>query len=131
MYCRNCGKEVSDQVAICVSCACPPLKGDKFCQACGVSITPSAGLKPDACVKCGSLLQTEAVKSKLVAGLLGIFLGGFGIHRFYLGYITVGIIQIVVTFITCGVGALWGFVEGIVVIAGGWEKDAQGRPLKE
>src|SRR5258707_374960 len=32
-------------------------------------------------------------KSKLVAGLLGIFLGGLGVHRFYLGYIGIGIAQ--------------------------------------
>ncbi|MDQ0822468.1 hypothetical protein QFZ79_000206 [Arthrobacter sp. V4I6] len=36
-------------------------------------------------------------KSRLVAGLLGIFLGGLGIHRFYLGYTTMGIVQILLT----------------------------------
>ena len=72
-------------------------------------------------------------KSKLAAGLLGIFLGGFGVHRFYLGYTTIGIIQIVVTIFTCGIGSLWGFVEGILYLAGanGWTTDATGRPLKE
>jgi TM2 domain-containing membrane protein YozV len=72
-------------------------------------------------------------KSKLAAGLLGIFLGGFGVHRFYLGYTSIGIIQIVVTVITCGIGSLWGFVEGILYLAGanGWTTDASGRPLKE
>ena len=47
-------------------------------------------------------------KSKLVAGLLGIFLGGFRIHRFYLGFTTIGVVQIIVTIVTCGIGALWG-----------------------
>jgi TM2 domain-containing membrane protein YozV len=72
-------------------------------------------------------------KSKLAAGLLGIFLGGFGVHRFYLGYTSIGIIQIVVTVFTCGIGSLWGFVEGILYLAGanGWTTDASGRPLKE
>lgn len=71
-------------------------------------------------------------KSKLVAGLLGIFLGGFGIHRFYLGYTTIGVIQIVVTFVTCGIGSLWGFVEGILIIIGTQiTADAQGNPLKD
>ena len=50
-------------------------------------------------------------KSRLVAGLLGIFLGGFGVHRFYLGWTGIGIAQIVVTILTCGLGALWGLVE--------------------
>ncbi|MFD1827657.1 MULTISPECIES: TM2 domain-containing protein [Mumia] len=72
-------------------------------------------------------------KSKLVAGLLGIFLGGFGIHRFYLGYTTIGVVQIVVTILTCGLGAIWGFVEGILYLVGanGWKTDAEGRPLKD
>lgn len=71
-------------------------------------------------------------KSKLAAGLLGIFLGGWGIHRFYLGYINIGIIQIVVTLITCGTGGLWGFIEGILILCGNSiTTDADGNPLNE
>jgi len=72
-------------------------------------------------------------KSKLAAGLLGIFLGGFGVHRFYLGYTKIGIIQIVVTIFTCGIGSLWGFVEGILYLVGsnGYTTDATGRPLRD
>jgi TM2 domain-containing membrane protein YozV len=72
-------------------------------------------------------------KSKIVAGLLGVFLGGFGVHRFYLGYTKIGVIQIVVTVLTCGIGALWGFIEGILYLvgAGGYTTDATGRPLRE
>lgn len=72
-------------------------------------------------------------KSKLVAGLLGIFLGGFGIHRFYLGFTTIGVVQIIVTIVTCGIGALWGTVEGILYLVGasGFTADADGRPLRE
>src|SRR4051812_1103746 len=47
-------------------------------------------------------------KSKIIAGLLQIFLGGFGIGRFYLGDTKTGIWQIVVTVLTCGIGSLWG-----------------------
>jgi TM2 domain-containing membrane protein YozV len=72
-------------------------------------------------------------KSKLAAGLLGIFLGGLGVHRFYLGYTKIGIIQIVVTIFTCGIGSLWGFVEGILYLVGsnGYTTDATGRPLRD
>jgi TM2 domain-containing membrane protein YozV len=71
-------------------------------------------------------------KSKLLAGLLGIFLGGFGVHRFYLGYIGIGIAQIIVTLCTCGAGAIWGLIEGIMVLVGsGITTDAEGRTLKE
>lgn len=71
-------------------------------------------------------------KSKMVAGLLGIFLGSFGVHRFYLGYTKIGIIQIVVTIVTCTIGGLWGFIEGILILCGNTiTTDAAGRPLKD
>lgn len=72
-------------------------------------------------------------KSKLAAGLLGIFLGSFGIHRFYLGYTNIGILQIVVTLVTCGLGGIWGFIEGILYLVGstGYTTDSSGRPLRD
>ncbi|RJP71869.1 MAG: NINE protein [Candidatus Abyssobacteria bacterium SURF_17] len=130
MFCRNCGKEVADQAVMCVACGCDPRTGKKFCQNCGVETNPAA----EVCVKCGVKLATSMpadAKSKLAAGLLGIFLGGFGVHRFYLGYVGIGIAQIVVTLITCGIGAIWGFIEGILILVGTIDKDAQGRPLKD
>jgi TM2 domain-containing membrane protein YozV len=81
----------------------------------------------------GAYVVDPYAKSKLVAGLLGIFLGGFGIHRFYLGYVGIGILQIVVTIFTLGLGGLWGFIEGIVYLAanqGPYTRDATGRPLR-
>lgn len=72
-------------------------------------------------------------KSRLAAGLLGIFLGSLGIHRFYLGYTTLGIVQLLVTLFTFGAGAIWGFVEGIMILAGAqsFRTDARGVPLRE
>lgn len=78
------------------------------------------------------IVQDDMRKSKLIAGLFGILLGGFGIHRFYLGYIGLGVAQIVVTFATCGIGAIWGFIEGILILCGAAiTTDAEGRTLKE
>ncbi|MFT4295679.1 MAG: TM2 domain-containing protein [Micropruina sp.] len=68
-------------------------------------------------------------KSKLVAGLLQIFLGGLGIGRFYLGNAGIAILQIIVTFITFGFGALWPLIDGIVLLAG-HPRDRAGRPLR-
>lgn len=68
-------------------------------------------------------------KSKLVAGLLQLFLGGLGIGRFYMGNIGMGIAQIVVSFFTLGLGVLWPFIDGIVILAGN-PRDPQGRPLR-
>ena len=53
---------------------------------------------------------------KTVAGILGILLGGLGAHKFYLGYTTPGIIQLVVSFCTCGAGSVIGLVEGIIYL---------------
>ena len=130
MFCRNCGSETADQAVICVKCGCPPKKGSNYCQNCGAATQPIQVV----CVKCGVQLtgiEEEGVKSQLAAGLFGILLPGLGIHRFYLGYVAIGIVQIVVTLITLGFGAIWGFIEGILILAGSMDKDAQGRPLKK
>ena len=72
-------------------------------------------------------------KSKLAAGLLGIFLGTFGVHRFYLGFTKIGVIQLIVSLVTCGLGGIWGFIEGILYLVGanGYTTDADGRPLRD
>jgi len=79
----------------------------------------------------GAVSTQPGEKSKIAAGLLGLFLGGWGIHRFYLGFTKIGIIQIVVTILTCGLGGLWGVIEGIMILAGKMNVDAQGRQLKD
>lgn len=57
---------------------------------------------------------------KLLAGLFGIFLGAFGIHKFYLGYQKEGIILLLVTVVTCGFGgaisSVIGLIEGILYL---------------
>ncbi|UPZ16585.1 TM2 domain-containing protein [Flavobacterium humidisoli] len=53
---------------------------------------------------------------KVVAGILGIVLGCFGAHKFYLGYQKEGIIQLIVSVVTCGLGGMVGFVEGIIYL---------------
>ena len=71
------------------------------------------------------------LRSKVAAGILGILVGGFGIHRFYLGYVNIGIIQIIVTICTCGIGGLWGFIEGILILVDEIDHDYEGRPLRD
>lgn len=53
---------------------------------------------------------------KIAAGLLGIFLGPWGVHKFYLGYTTEGIVQILVTLFSCGMLGILGVIEGIVYL---------------
>jgi hypothetical protein len=77
-------------------------------------------------------------KSKIAAGLLGIFLGGLGIHRFYLGYTGIGLLMLLVSVFggkfthgaSCGLVHVWGAIEGIIILCGGFS-DADGRPLRD
>ena len=62
----------------------------------------------------------EVSNKKLAAGLLGIFLGSFGIHKFVLGYTKAGLIMLLITVLTCGVAGfvmgLIGVIEGIIYL---------------
>lgn len=74
-------------------------------------------------------------KSKIIAGILGIFLGGFGIHNFYLGRTTRAVIQLVLTIFTFGIAWLWGFIEGILILVSApgseWHRDGNGIELTD
>jgi len=122
MYCRNCGKEVSEQAVMCVSCGVPPRNGKQFCQSCGADANPAA----EICIKCGVRLATGSGESKewLTALLLCIFVGYLGIHRFYTGHTTIGIIQL----LTLGGCGIWTLID-LILIASGSFKDAKGNLL--
>lgn len=53
-------------------------------------------------------------EKKLVAGLLAILLGGFGVHKFYLGYTKEGVIQLLLSLVC--VGGIIGIIEGIIYL---------------
>lgn len=82
MYCRNCGQPVNPMADYCIKCGVSVGKGENFCPNCGFRVSEIA----DVCVRCGKSLSKLTPKSKIAAGLLGIFLGCFGVHNFYLGY---------------------------------------------
>lgn len=123
MYCRNCGKDVHPQAVACPSCGVPPLAEKKFCSNCGAATQPNQAV----CTKCGVSLAGDGAsggKSKIAAGLLGIFLGWLGIHKFYLGYNKEGLIMLLASLVgglvTCGIAtsviSIIGLVEGIVYL---------------
>jgi TM2 domain-containing membrane protein YozV len=60
--------------------------------------------------------KPAGAEKKIVAGIFGLLLGGLAIHKFYLGYTKEGIIQIVITVCTCGLGGIIGFIEGIIYL---------------
>jgi len=58
----------------------------------------------------------KAENKKVLAGILGIVLGSFGVHKFILGYTKEGIIQVIISIVTCGIGGLIGLIEGIIYL---------------
>ncbi len=68
----------------------------------------------------GTNWQAMGADKKLAAGLCGILLGGLGVHKFILGYTTEGVIMLLITVLTCGIGAMVtgviGIVEGILYL---------------
>ncbi|MBI5362763.1 MAG: TM2 domain-containing protein [Planctomycetes bacterium] len=59
--------------------------------------------------------HTEESK-RILCGIMGILLGGLAIHKFILGYTKEGIIQLIVSVVTCGAGSLIGLIEGILYL---------------
>lgn len=132
MYCRNCANQLDPNAAVCTKCGVRVGEGSNYCPNCGSETLPNAAI----CTKCGvDLKKTSAMasgeqKSKMTAGLLGIFLGGVGAHNWYLGYTGKAIAQLVLS--ACfGIGAIWGLIEGIMILSGSINKDAKGIPLKD
>jgi len=70
-------------------------------------------------------------KSKILAGLLGVFAGSIGVHNFYLGNTGRGVLQLVLFFVTCGAASIWGIIEGVMILTGSIKTDGQGKLLKE
>jgi TM2 domain-containing membrane protein YozV len=94
-------------------------------------VPQAAAVPPAAPQPAGDLSASEIQSKKLASGLLGILVGGLGIHKFYLGYQQEGIVLLLVTvlvggvggFVTCGLllpvaGVTWviGLVEGILYL---------------
>ena len=81
MFCSHCGKEIDDDAVVCVHCGC--------------------AVRPSYISKSG--------KSRIVAGILAILLGDFGIHDFYMGNTTAGIVSVL--FFWTGIPGIIGLVN--------------------
>jgi TM2 domain-containing membrane protein YozV len=67
-------------------------------------------------------------RSRVLAGILNLFLPGVG--RIYLGHMAHGVLQL--TLVLCaGVGWIWSFVDGIIILSGGVKYDGYGRVLTD
>ena len=74
MFCKECGNQIPDTAAICIKC--------------GVS------------TELAPVLGTGAAKSRVAYVVLGLFLGGLGIHNFYAGYTAKAGAQLLITVLT-------------------------------
>jgi TM2 domain-containing membrane protein YozV len=110
-YCTKCGA-VNDETA-------------QYCVSCQAVLTPVSGYQPMQSVNQGSSgaitdWKAQGADKKVLAGVLGIVVGAFGIHKFILGYTTEGIIMLLTTVLTCGILAIVpsviGIVEGIIYL---------------
>lgn len=138
MFCRNCGREIPPGNPVCMACGVPAGAGKNHCPNCGAPVSELAVMCPNCACPLGRSALPQS-RSRLVAGILGILLGSLGIHNFYLGNNNRGLTQLLITLIagplTCGLAAfgtfVWGLVEGIQILTGTVNCDAQGRPLGE
>ena len=121
------------------------IDGDYFeivCPSCGAYCDSSAY----ACKNCGTVLNGHSggsynsnpynnnprpgmmrPKSRVIAGVLALIVGSFGIHNFYLGYTNKAVAQLILAVLSCGlVSGVWAFVEAILIFAGTINTDANG-----
>ncbi len=144
MICKNCSTNFDDSAAYCPYCGAPndmAQGGQQNAQ--NYQQSPNEYYNPNA-QQGGQYyyngqpntqqdmnynpeqLNTEPTKEKLVAGLLAIFIGTLGIHKFYLGYTKSGVIMLLVSLLTFGAGAsvmaVISLIEGILYLT---KSDAQ------
>jgi TM2 domain-containing membrane protein YozV len=99
MFCTNCGNQVTGA----------------FCAHCGTAAngTPAAPQQP-------MYAQTAPAKSRTTAGILGILLGGIGVHKFYMGKVGAGLVYLLLCW--TWIPAVIGLIEGIIYLV---EDDAR------
>ncbi len=122
----------------CDRCGFSNSPGIARCQKCGAGLPaaqpaptpPVVPVAPVAPVHIQQPVVQAASKSKLAAGLLALFLGGFGVHNFYLGHNGKGAVQLILGLSMVGwvISGIWAFIEMIMIFTGSLN-DAEGQPL--
>ena len=104
MYCKDCGKEIEE--------------GKEYCAECEAVRNTETATGTENVVNENTTTSTQATsqKSKMAAGLFGIFLGAFGV----LSCFTLSVVS-----------EIWGLIEGILILTGSMNTDADGNPLKD
>ena len=104
VFCTKCGAQNEDFAQNCSQCgaALPLIGGYQPIQP-----PPAYGAVQD--------WKQLGADKKIVAGICGIVVGGFGVHKFILGYTNEGIIQLVLG-LCFGIGGIIGIIEGIIYL---------------
>ena len=101
-FCTQCGMRVDDLAQYCSNCRSPLIPLIEYQT---IQTVPRAPL---------TNWQAMGADKKIPAGICGILLGGFGVHKFILGYTREGIIQLILGFL--GVGWIIGVIEGLIYV---------------
>lgn len=87
VYCRGCGKQLHESAPVCPACGAPQTSASAF---------------------------SASKKRILPAALLCFFLGFLGVHRFYVGKVGTGILQL----LTLGGLGIWALIDFVLIVAG-------------
>jgi len=141
MECPNCGASVASGQTRCRRCgsAVEAAAPSAPVQAAGQPVTVVIQQGPQQATGgyvAPPIDTTTPVKSRIVAGILGILLGWLGVHRFYMkDRHGIGIAQLLLTLLTCGYGTIvtwpWGIIEGVLILVRVIDRDGVGRPFKD
>lgn len=123
MFCKNCGKEINENQAICLSCGVKKGEGTTFCENCGQPVAAGS----DVCLSCGVAVKKSgagdlAGKDKTTMIIICLLLGGFGIHNFMMGEAKKGVLKIVLSF-CFGVSYILALIDLIKICTDKYEVD--------
>ena len=103
MFCSNCGQALNP--------------GSSFCAGCGNPTATGPAASPQQAPNYAQpqyAPQYSTGPQRVTAGILGILLGGIGVHKFYCGKIGAGILYLV--FFWTAIPAIAGLIEGIIYL---------------
>jgi len=147
IFCNSCGAENAEEAVECETCG-EALKKPSAPTSVGDQKVPMQGApsyqaplsynqqvqtrKEEEVMQKNEIPAGYVQKSKLVAAVLSVLFGMIGLGRFYLGYTKIGILQIIASACTGGVGgSLWGILDAILIFVGKISVDGKGKSLKE
>jgi TM2 domain-containing membrane protein YozV len=115
--CSKCGALNEETAQYCYACQAPLAAQSGYQPGYQAGYQP---IQPSYAAPPARNWQEMGADKKIAAGICGILLGGFGVHKFILGYHTEGLIMLLITVLTCGMAgmitSIIGIVEGIIYI---------------